>query len=189
MVKNREPKESPACNVRLTRALRAVFIGQEMKNHTYECLDHPDKEMMPAYNYLGLIDYICPICKKQAVLVKRELDIMHYWQNGDNGRTCASLKKLDGNWYKIPRDAYFEIEKESIEKDITPVCDAIGYNKKLGYRILTLKREGFQDLKIRDKNGYWQVLEYTDRYGSERWSKPIDETIFDVEAHIKQYAN
>jgi hypothetical protein len=70
-----------------------------------------------------------------------------------------------------------------------PFCDVIGYNKKLGYRIITLKREGFQDLKIRDKNGYWQVLEYTDRYGSERWSKPIDETKFDVEAHIKLYAN
>lgn len=64
-----------------------------------------------------------------------------------------------------------------------------GTTYDVGYDQIVLRREGFQSLTIRNKHGYWQVLEYIDRYGSERWSKPIDETIFDVEAHIKLYAN
>lgn len=65
-------------------------------------------------------------------------------------------------------------------------ADVLGYNQKLGYRRITLKREGFQDLRLRDKKGYWEILEYTDRYGSERWAK-VDQTKYDVEAHIKLY--
>lgn len=212
-----------------------------MKNHTYECQDHPDEEMKPKYNYLGMIDYICQVCNKTATLTKREPETMHYWQNGENGRTCASLKKLAGNWEEITKDAYFEIEKYNstitseasvqaisnvagffAEHEIlfndgepchhlgcrshishpcegcgrigaqgvkyrNPFCDVAGYNQKLGYRKLLLKREGSTPLTIRDKNGYWQVLEYTDRYGSERWSKPIDEAEYNVEDHIKKY--
>lgn len=202
-----------------------------MKNHTYECIEHPDKEMIPAYNYLGLIDYVCPVCRKVAALVKREMDKMHYWQNGDDGRICACLNKLAGNWQEIQYEAYCKISEEMRKQDIKPkdeilfqdgepchhfgcrahishpcegcgriaargikyknpfLDDVVGYNQKLGYRKIKLVRDGFQTLMIRDKLGYWQILEYTDRYGHERWSNKVDTAKFNVEEHIKLYGH
>lgn len=82
-----------------------------MPNHTYECKCHPDKIAIPAWNYLGMIDYVCPECQGNATLVKREPTQMKYWQHGETGRTCATLHTLKGDWYEISKEAYFEIEK------------------------------------------------------------------------------
>lgn len=67
-----------------------------------------------------------------------------------------------------------------------PFADVFGYDQFLGYRKIKLVREGFPTLMIRDKHGYWEVLEYTDRYGSERWRK-VDVLKFEVEKHIQLY--
>lgn len=165
---------------------------------SHECKDHPNAEPTSAWNYLGGIDVVCSVCKKVCTPTKTQLEEMRYWQNGENGRTCASLKKLAGNWEEISKEAYFEIEKynSTITSEASVEASSnvagfstvpIGYNQKLGYRKLLLKREGSTSLTIRDKNGYWQVLEYTDHYGSERWSKPVDENKFNVEEHIRLY--
>lgn len=58
----------------------------------------------------------------------------------------------------------------------------------VGYEQIELKREGFASITIRNKRGYWEIKEYTDRYGAERWAK-IDETKFNVQEHIRLYAD
>ncbi len=84
-------------------------------NKTYECLCHPDKEPVPAWNYLGGIDYVCPECRTQATLVKQKELHCKYFQHGETGRTCATIHALKGDWYEITKEAYFEIEKNTRE--------------------------------------------------------------------------
>lgn len=82
-------------------------------NTTYECLCHPEQRPVPAWNYLGYIDYVCPECRAQATLVKQKEIPFYYYQHGETGRTCATIHILKGDWYEIPKEAYFEIEKNA----------------------------------------------------------------------------
>lgn len=54
-----------------------------------------------------------------------------------------------------------------------------------GYKMVCLRRDG-QDILIRDKRGYWEMLEYVNQYGEERWGK-VPDTI-DVDKHIELYS-
>lgn len=90
-------------------------------NGTWECKKHLDETPKIGWTYLGLMDYTCPICKESATMIPRTLDKMHYWQNGDNGRICACLKKLSGNWEEISFEAYCAISDEMMKNDSKPV--------------------------------------------------------------------
>ena len=57
----------------------------------------------------------------------------------------------------------------------------------VGYEQIILRREGFSPITIRNKNEYWEVLEYTDHYGGQRWAR-IDESKIDVQEHIRKYS-
>ncbi len=78
-------------------------------NMSHECLCHPEKEPIPAWNYLGMIDLVCPVCRKQATEVKQKPTPFYYYQHGETGRTCATIHILKGDWYEITKEAYFEI--------------------------------------------------------------------------------
>ena len=53
--------------------------------------------------------------------------------------------------------------------------------------VIKLNRKGFFPLYVRWKNGQWEMLEYVDNYGSERWVK-IKKTKEQIESQIIKYA-
>jgi len=71
-----------------------------------------------------MIDLVCPVCRSLASEVKSEPYVMHYYQHGETGRTCATLHILTGEWYEITKEQYFGYKPESEYCD----CKMFGYS-------------------------------------------------------------
>ena len=131
-----------------------------------------DGEPCKHYGCMNHVTHPCEGCHRigaRGVVYENMFSGYKYYQNDETGTTVKTKKVLDAKrWTEITELQYNESELKDATKKIR------------------LRREGFQDLVIRPDGDRWEILEYTNQYGDQRWGK-VDGAKFDVQDHINRF--